>query len=107
MDWSWLVYLMCPLMMIPMFIIMLRGHSDHGSCNHSGKHHSNDSNHNKNNRLVMLCCIVPIVIAAMLLLTGSVTESDANRILFLLILLCPLSHLVIMPILMRMNKKQS
>lgn len=30
MDWSWLLYLMCPLMMIPMVFMMMKGnHSDY------------------------------------------------------------------------------
>ncbi len=28
MDWSWLLYLMCPLMMIPMLFMMLKGNRD-------------------------------------------------------------------------------
>jgi hypothetical protein len=35
MDWSWLIYLMCPLMMIPMLFMMLKGnHGDQGKHNH-------------------------------------------------------------------------
>lgn len=34
MDWSWLVYLMCPLMMIPMMFMMMKGnHSEHSKNN--------------------------------------------------------------------------
>lgn len=29
MDWSWLILLMCPLMMIPMFFMMKGNHSGH------------------------------------------------------------------------------
>lgn len=25
MDWSWLIYLMCPLMMLPMLFMMMKG----------------------------------------------------------------------------------
>jgi hypothetical protein len=35
MDWSWLLFLMCPLMMIPMMFMMMKGnHSDHSQHDH-------------------------------------------------------------------------
>lgn len=31
MDWTWLAFLLCPLMMIPMLFMMMKGnHSGHG-----------------------------------------------------------------------------
>lgn len=36
MDWSWLLYLMCPLMMIPMLFMMMKGNRD-DSANHDQK----------------------------------------------------------------------
>lgn len=34
MDWSWLIYLMCPLMMLPMLFMMMKG-------NHAGQSKQN------------------------------------------------------------------
>lgn len=39
MDWSWLTLLACPLMMLPMMLLMMRG--KHSDTDHSG--HQNGS----------------------------------------------------------------
>lgn len=55
--------------------------------------------------MMMLCCVLPIVLAAILLFSGNVSGSLEKGFLFLLILICPLSHLLIMPLMMHKNKK--
>ncbi|MTT30620.1 hypothetical protein GMB86_01150 [Terrilactibacillus sp. BCM23-1] len=40
MDLSWLTYLLCPLMMIPMMFMMMKGH--HSNSNHSKQPHISD-----------------------------------------------------------------
>lgn len=42
MDWSWLLLLACPLMMLPMMFMMMRG--NHSDTNHSGTDHSGHQN---------------------------------------------------------------
>ncbi|SFG98941.1 hypothetical protein [Sporolactobacillus nakayamae] len=38
MDWSWLALLACPLMMLPMMLMMMRG--GHSEKDHSGHHNA-------------------------------------------------------------------
>jgi len=37
MDWSWLLYLMCPLMMLPMMFLMMKGSHKEESPNSQNK----------------------------------------------------------------------
>ncbi|MFR9707847.1 DUF2933 domain-containing protein [Paenibacillus sp. MB22_1] len=52
---------------------------------------------------MILCCVLPIVLFAAMLLFNGITGSTGNIIPFLLLLICPLSHLVLMPM---MSKKR-
>lgn len=59
-------------------------------------------NHNhkgiKGKQLILLCCLAPIVTIVLISLNDSGTISSGGRILsYLLMLLCPLWHLIIMP----------
>jgi hypothetical protein len=42
MDWSWLALLACPLMMLPMMLMMMRG--GHSEKDHSGQNVSGELN---------------------------------------------------------------
>ncbi len=66
---------------------------------------NDDQGNSKQHSLMMkLCCIVPIVLVAILLLVNSVEGTSGTVLTYSLLLLCPLSHLVLMPLIMR-NKK--
>ncbi|AHV97474.1 DUF2933 domain-containing protein [Paenibacillus sabinae] len=58
----------------------------------------------KHSLLMKLCCIVPIVLVAVLLIASTVKGSSGNLLTYGLLLLCPLSHLVLMPLMMRNRK---
>ncbi|RYL92314.1 hypothetical protein EWI07_09755 [Sporolactobacillus sp. THM7-4] len=43
MDWSWLLFLACPLMMLPMMFMMMKGnHSDMDHAHHNVSNEIND-----------------------------------------------------------------
>lgn len=73
-----------------------------GNHNHGSK--GNSKKHNLNSLIMKLCCIAPIVLVAVLLVINSVKGISGNILSYSLLLLCPLSHLVLMPLIMR-NKK--
>ncbi len=76
--------------------------------NHNRDQEGAQGNNRKNrNWMMILCCIVPIVLIAVLLLTGKAWGSAGNGLLFLLVLICPLSHMLIMPLMMRRAKKET
>lgn len=77
-------------------------------CNHTNDQgdHSNHGHNPKTHRWMMiLCCVLPIIAVASLLLSGKVTGPAGNSLFILLMLICPLSHMVIMPYMMRRNHK--
>lgn len=51
--------------------------------------------------LMIICCLLPIVLAALFFLIPSVTGSGSNMVPALILLICPLSHLVLMPLVMK------
>lgn len=53
--------------------------------------------------MMMACCIVPIVLVVLFLLGRG--GGAASGFPLLIALLCPLSHLILMPLLMKMGKK--
>lgn len=73
--------------------------------NHDGNQvdgeHSNNSK--KLNWMMILCCVLPIVLFAAFLLFNRGTGPIGNLIPLGLLLICPLSHLLLMPM---MNKKR-
>ncbi|MGN8772154.1 DUF2933 domain-containing protein [Paenibacillus barengoltzii] len=52
---------------------------------------------------MLLCCVLPIVLFVVVLLINRANGSTDNIIPFLLLLICPLSHLLLMPM---MGKKR-
>jgi len=73
------------------------GHNNHEGNNHGG--HGNQAH-----KWMMMLCMLPIVLVAVLLLTKSISLSAGNSWLLLLILLCPLSHFILMPFMARKKK---
>lgn len=70
---------------------------DMKNSHHVGKHTSH--------KWMMLLCMLPVILVAVLLLTTSTTLSAGNSWLILLILLCPLSHFILMPLFMKKKMK--
>lgn len=80
-----------------------------GNHNHDGNKQNQEENyhHNihKNHKWMMiLCCTLPIILVAVLFLTNNVTQSINSAWLTLLVLLCPISHIILMPLMMRKKK---
>lgn len=96
MDWSWLFFLMCPLMMIPMMYFMMKG-------NHGEKSEEVQSMNCNSHNWMILFCILPIALAAVFFLSKGISGSVSNYLPLLLVLICPLSHLILMPL---MHKKK-
>lgn len=53
--------------------------------------------------MMALCCILPIVLVAILFLANNASGAFGNSVALLLILLCPLSHLMMMRIMRKKN----
>lgn len=54
--------------------------------------------------LMILCCVIPLVIVSAVFFTKSQSASWGSVTSFGLLLLCPLSHLLLLPLLMRKKK---
>lgn len=76
------------------------GNHNHGNQGHESKGH-NHKNMKKHSWMMKLCCILPIVLISIMLAVNSANGTPGNILTFSLLLLCPLSHLVIMPLMMR------
>lgn len=78
------------------------------SCCGNHNQHDSHTNHYKkgpaNHLMMMICCILPIVLFVILIIFNNVSGSTSNMLTYSVLLLCPLSHLVLMPLMMR-NKK--
>ncbi|MFC3747963.1 hypothetical protein [Paenibacillus sp. GCM10012306] len=75
--------------------------------NHGPDHKESDPKASgRRNLLMKLCCILPMVAVVLMIAANAVKGGGgANSILvYSLLLLCPLSHLVLMPLLMRKKK---
>ncbi len=82
------------------------GHHNHQQDEH--QHNGTQAEKNtKINWMMIICCVLPLAVAAVLLLSGTVSGNLGNSMIFLLALICPLSHMVIMPFMMRRNKNHS
>ncbi|MCX7746562.1 MAG: DUF2933 domain-containing protein [Clostridia bacterium] len=56
---------------------------------------------NKLHRLIMLlCCVIPMIMLGVLYLTKTQGGQLGSILSFALVLLCPLSHLLLMPLIM-------
>jgi hypothetical protein len=76
------------------------GNHNHGE-NHEGHNHQG-TKHNSHKWMMMLCCVLPIVIVAGKFLTNVITgTASGNTWVLLLLLLCPLSHMILMPLMMK------
>jgi len=57
---------------------------------------------NKMHSIIMiLCCAIPLIMLAVLYLTKAQGTQIGSVLSFAVILLCPLSHLVLMPLILR------
>jgi hypothetical protein len=91
---------------------------DMGCCgNHNHGDHQQESNHNHGNSdghnngggklhkiLMMLCCIIPIALVAVLFLIKPNIGGTQTVLPVVLLLLCPLSHLILMPLMNKLHR---
>jgi len=70
-----------------------QGHADH--------HGQHGGGHQSHKWMMIIGCVLPIVLAAAFFLTKGSSGSAGNWLPLLLVLLCPLSHLVMMPLMNR------
>jgi|GEM_PF-2382036 len=74
-------------------------------CDNGSNHRANTHKHTHLHRWMMICCILPIVLIALFFVYSLVTGMSFNYLVFALVLLCPLSHLFLMPLMARKNKR--
>ncbi|WP_237690855.1 DUF2933 domain-containing protein [Paenibacillus caui] len=53
---------------------------------------------------MLLCCVLPIALFVVIFLVNGFKGTGTNIIPYLLLLICPLSHLILMPVMMRKKK---
>lgn len=58
----------------------------------------------KRNWMMILCCVLPIVLFVAILLANLFTDTSTNIMPYLILLICPLSHLILMPLMMGKKK---
>ena len=81
-------------------------HGSHKKDQHSqhSQHSQHGGNHKSHKWMMIICCVLPIVLAAVFFLTKGIGGPTSNLLPLFLILLCPLSHLVMMPLMNRKKK---
>lgn len=83
------------------------GNDNHGDQQYEHQAHQNSGGKHKSHKWMMIiCCVLPIALVAILFLTNKATGSVGSVLPMLLLLLCPLSHLILMPLMMRKKKNQ-
>ncbi|MDF2923733.1 MAG: hypothetical protein K0R57_2647 [Paenibacillaceae bacterium] len=55
-------------------------------------------------KMMLLCCVLPVVLVAVLFLTQTASGTWSDSLPILLLLVCPLSHMVLMPLMMKKNR---
>lgn len=78
---------------------------NHNHKNHqNGNHGQHGGNHKSHKWLMMIFCVLPIALAAVFFLTKGTEGAVSSYLPFFLILLCPLSHLILMPLMHKKDK---
>lgn len=121
MEWSGLLGLVCPLMMIGMMVWMVwgkrgTGEKAGGCCSKPGEEtdasevgspeSESPPRRSKRRWLMLVCCLVPVGAAALLLLSRP-AGAGGSWLPLVLLLVCPLSHLLLMPLLHGSKKHSS
>lgn len=79
-------------------------HGNHQKGQGQAQHDQHGGNHKSHNWMMIICCVLPIALAALYFITKGTSGSLGNGLPLLLILICPLSHLIMMPF---MNRKRN
>lgn len=77
-----------------------------GNHNHENHQNSKDGQHggsHNTHKWMMILCVLPVILAAVFFLTKGTGGTVSNYFPLFLILLCPLSHFILMPL---MHKKK-
>lgn len=69
---------------------------------HCSSHHHQAKRHNW---MMLLCCVLPVVLVAAALIAGRFGGTSINILPFLWVLICPLLHLIFMPLIMGKKKR--
>lgn len=81
-------------------------HNHGGQQNHSQDTHSTGKK-KSHNWMMILCCVLPIALVGVLLLTKTTSGTLGNVLPLFLLMICPLSHLILMPLMMRKKKNHN
>lgn len=72
-------------------------------CGNHNDEGNNGAEHSKHRWMMIVCCVLPVILFVAYLLLNGTTGSRGNLFPFLILLMCPLSHLILMPL---MGKKR-
>jgi len=81
------------------------GNHKHKNENDHGQHHA-DKGKNTNKWMLGQCCIIPVVVIGILLFAKVTIGFTGDTWILALLLICPLSHFLIMPLLNKKKKNQ-
>ncbi|MNC73363.1 hypothetical protein D3C75_1245470 [compost metagenome] len=82
------------------------GNQNHGSQDSEKQEHQHHGKQHSHRWIMMIGCILPIVLFAALILFNGAKGTGATALPLLLILLCPLSHMI-MPLFMKKKDQHS
>lgn len=72
--------------------------------NRNSKHNSHDGEGSKSHQWMMtLCCVLPIVLVVIVVLINVFRGEPINYLLMGFLLICPLSHMFLMPLMNKLN----
>lgn len=79
------------------------GNHSHG--NNKTKQGSHEGHHYKShNWIMMLCCVLPIVFVVLIVLMNLYQGKPTNYLLMGILLICPISHMILMPLMNKVKK---
>lgn len=83
------------------------GNHNHGSGQKGQQEHQHGGGGTHSHKWMMIiCCVLPMVLVGIWFLSNTAKGSAGSALPLLLVLLCPLSHLILMPLMMKKKKNQ-
>lgn len=77
------------------------GHQGNDQQNHAS--HQGSKSHNW---MMAVCCVLPIALVVLMVSINAYRGEPNNYLLMGILLICPLSHMVLMPLMNKMNNRK-
>ncbi|MBG9789133.1 MULTISPECIES: hypothetical protein [Brevibacillus] len=80
---------------------------NHNQGNNNPKHASHDGHgSNTHNWMMTLCCVLPIALVVLIVLINVYRGEPTNYLLSGILLICPLSNMILMPLMNKINNRK-